>query len=112
VLLPRPALATPGRYAEPPVPKELPPIFAKIQTEYERTVAEILAITGESTLLERQPVLRRTLAVRDTYLQPLHHLQVSLLDQYRAGGRRGSRAPALARALLTPANRTAARVRD
>ena len=54
-----------------------------IQQEYARTVAEVLRITGESRLLEAQPSLARTLAVRDTYLVPLHHLQVALLAQYR-----------------------------
>jgi phosphoenolpyruvate carboxylase len=88
----------------------------------DRAVAEVLAITGESTLLERQPVLHRTLGVRDSYLQPLHHLQVSLLGQYRAGkaadsgawigGRKASPDPALERALLTTVNGIAAGMRN
>ncbi len=82
----------------------------------------MLAITGEPALLENQPVLHRTLAVRDTYLEPLHHLQVALL------GSTGSRAPptavatrraaeraddpALERALLTTVNGIAAGMRN
>ena len=34
-------------------------------------------------------MLQRTLAVRDTYLEPLHHLQVALLRQYRESGAAG-----------------------
>jgi hypothetical protein len=66
------------------VPARLRPLFERIRAEYDRTVAEVLALTGQSRLLQRQPVLRRTLEVRDTYLQPLHHLEVALLVRYRA----------------------------
>ncbi len=113
------------RYVESLVPKNLHPIFAKIEAEYELTRREVLAITGESELLENNPVLRRTLAVRDTYLQPLHHLQVALLRQYRDSGAvnravitapGGRRAPsdgtALERALLTTVNGIAAGMRN
>jgi phosphoenolpyruvate carboxylase len=81
-------------------------------------VHEVLAITGEAAALERQPVLRRTLAVRDTYLEPLHHLQIALLGQYRAGRaspgpiRPGATDPALERALLTTVNGIAAGMRN
>jgi len=113
------------RYVESLMPKNLHPIFAKIEAEYELTRRELLAITGESELLENNPVLRRTLAVRDTYLQPLHHLQVALLRQYRDSGAvnravitapGGRRAPsdgtALERALLTTVNGIAAGMRN
>ncbi|MFD0748427.1 phosphoenolpyruvate carboxylase [Phytohabitans flavus] len=113
------------RYVETLVPEELRPIFAKIEDEYARTVREVLAITGESALLDRQPVLERTLAVRDTYLEPLHHLQVALLQQYRDSGAASRavatapgarRAPgdgtALERALLTTVNGIAAGMRN
>ena len=113
------------RYVETLVPEELQPIFGKIEQEYERTVGEILAITGSGGLLDGNPVLSRTLGVRDTYLEPLHHLQVALLRQYRESGASGRsmatapggrRAPgdstALERALLTTVNGIAAGMRN
>jgi phosphoenolpyruvate carboxylase len=102
-----------SRYVDTLVPANLRPIFEQIREEYERTVAEVLAVTGESALLEKQPVLRRTLGVRDTYLQPLHHLQVSLLGRYRAAiAQREAGDPALQRALLTTVNGIAAGMRN
>ncbi|MEH1054726.1 phosphoenolpyruvate carboxylase [Micromonospora sp. CPCC 206171] len=113
------------RYVETLVPKKLHPIFDKIEQEYELTKQEVLAVTAAPALLENSPVLQRTLAVRDTYLEPLHHLQVALLQQYRdsgAAGRAmatapgGRRAPsdgtALERALLTTVNGIAAGMRN
>jgi phosphoenolpyruvate carboxylase len=107
------------RYVQTLVPPELRHVYEAIVDEHARTVTEVLAVTGESALLERQPILLRTLGVRDTYLQPLHHLQVSLLAQYRTGeagwtpgGRRGGADPALERALLTTVNGIAAGMRN
>jgi phosphoenolpyruvate carboxylase len=98
-----------ARYVSALVPAPLQPLFERIRVEYERTVAEVLAITGESSLLERQPVLRRTLDVRDMYLEPLHHLQVALLGRYRAERHADE---ALQRALLTTVNGIAAGMRN
>jgi phosphoenolpyruvate carboxylase len=113
------------RYVETLVPAGLHPIFEKIEEEYELTVREVLAITGNAALLSTQPELKRTLGVRDTYLEPLHHLQVALLRQYRdlgegdrqlataPGGRRApSDSTALERALLTTVNGIAAGMRN
>jgi phosphoenolpyruvate carboxylase len=99
------------RYVQTLVPAALHPIFERIEDEYARTVREVLAITGESALLETSPVLQRTLTVRDTYLEPLHHLQVALLQQYRAGPAHGAD-PTLQRALLTTVNGVAAGMRN
>jgi phosphoenolpyruvate carboxylase len=112
-----------ARYVETLVPGPLRRIFTKIEEEYERTRREVLTITGSAALLDSSPVLRRTLKVRDTYLEPLHHLQVALLRQYRhsagAGpkiatdGRRGSDdRTVLERALLTTVNGIAAGMRN
>ena len=73
------------QYVDRLVPAELHRIFHDIEDEYRLTVEEILQITGESELLANNPTLRRTLATRDTYLLPLHSLQVSLLDRIRSG---------------------------
>ncbi|GIJ65254.1 phosphoenolpyruvate carboxylase [Virgisporangium ochraceum] len=99
-----------SRYVAALVPERLRPLFDRIREEYDRTVAEVLALTGETELLERQPVLRRTLAVRDTYLEPLHHLQVALLRRYRT--EEDPRDPTLQRALLTTVNGIAAGLRN
>jgi phosphoenolpyruvate carboxylase len=118
MMLTKTDLSIAARYVETLVPEELRPVFATIEAEYRRTVAEVLAITGEADLLERQSVLRRTLAVRDTYLEPLHHLQVALLAQYRAGRtspgsvRPTATDPTLERALLTTVNGIAAGLRN
>jgi phosphoenolpyruvate carboxylase len=104
-------LAIASRYVQALVPEHLRPIFVTIEEEYARTVAEVLAITGESTLPEAQPALARTLAVRDSYLEPLHHVQVALLAQRRQlpPGRSDEK---LERALLVTVNGIAAGLRN
>lgn len=72
-------------YVEALVPDDLHPIFERIVDEHARTVTEILAITGEPGLLAGNPTLARTFAVRDTYLLPLHAMQVRLLERVRSG---------------------------
>jgi phosphoenolpyruvate carboxylase len=108
------------RYVETLVPTPLRPIFARIEEEYARTVREVLAVTGSRELLDAAPALRRTLAVRDTYLEPLHHLQVALLRRHRGPGavtmpdaiRGPSADPTIERALLTTINGIAAGMRN
>ncbi|WP_213452912.1 phosphoenolpyruvate carboxylase [Rhizomonospora bruguierae] len=125
MMLAKTDLSIARRYVETLVPEPLHPIFGKIEREYEKTVAELLRISGESTPLDASPVLQRTLAVRDTYLEPLHHLQVALLAQYRDSGasgraiatapgghRNGGADPTLERALLTTVNGIAAGMRN
>ena len=77
-------LAIAQRYVDGLVPDHLRHVFDDIRAEYERTVAQILEITGESHLLAANPTLHRTFAVRDTYLLPLHEMQVRLLQRVRA----------------------------
>jgi phosphoenolpyruvate carboxylase len=103
-------LKTARRYVETLVPEELQHFLGDIEKEYELTVQEILALTGKSTLLGDQPVLARTLEVRDQYLAPLHSLQVNLLNRVRTAGDQAE--PTLVRALLLTINGVATGLRN
>lgn len=83
-------------------------MFDRIREEYELTLSEVERLTG-APLLDRNPVLRRTLAVRDYYLDPVNDLQVSLLARSRALDHPD---PLLQRALLLTVNGIAAGMRN
>ncbi|HYX44344.1 MAG TPA: phosphoenolpyruvate carboxylase [Acidimicrobiales bacterium] len=89
------------RYVERLVEPSLHYLFDVVVDEYGRAVEQVLAVTGESHLLERYPQLKRTLEVRDDYLEPMHQLQVSLLARVRGGP---DADPLMWRALLLTVN--------
>jgi phosphoenolpyruvate carboxylase len=101
---------TARRYVETLVPAELQHFLTTIEEEFNLTVSEILILTGKSALLSDQPVLARTLEVRDSYLAPIHSLQVNLLDRVRNSN--GSPEPTLIRALLLTINGVATGLRN
>ena len=103
-------LKTARRYVETLVPKELQHFLTTIEEEFNLTISEILLLTGKSALLSDQPVLARTLEVRDTYLAPIHSLQVNLLDRVRNSG--DNPEPTLIRALLLTINGVATGLRN
>jgi len=78
-------LSVAQQYVERLVPADLQYLFDVIRTEHDLTVTRILSITGETGLLTNNPSLARTLETRDTYLLPLHNLQISLLERARMG---------------------------
>ena len=98
------------RYVEALVPKELHHFLDVIAEEFKLTCEEILKVTKKDSLLGDQPILARTLQVRDAYLAPLHLLQVNLLERVREHD--GEVDPTLQRALLLTINGVAAGLRN
>jgi phosphoenolpyruvate carboxylase len=60
-------------------------LFARIEKEHARAVEGVLAATGVSFLLERHPVLRRSIDLRNPYVDPMNAVQVELLRRHRGG---------------------------
>jgi phosphoenolpyruvate carboxylase len=59
--------------------------FEMLRQEFERTSRLILAITGQQELLENNPVLLRSIHLRNPYVDPLSLIQVDLLRRKRTG---------------------------
>lgn len=101
-------LVTARKYVSTLTPANLHHFLDQIEAEFELTKSEIILLTKKSGILSDQPILARTLGIRDTYLAPLHLLQVSLLERVR----KGDTDPTLRRALLLTINGVAAGLRN
>jgi phosphoenolpyruvate carboxylase len=89
-------------------PVEHAAVFSIIEEEHRRTVEAVTVITG-SGLVDHDPSLKRTLEVRDRYLDPISYLQVSLLHRWRT---RADDDRDLQRALLLTINGLASGLRN
>jgi phosphoenolpyruvate carboxylase len=71
-------------------------VFNIIAEEFARTEHAILAITGQKALLENEPVLARSVQLRNPYIDPLNYIQVEMIRRLRAlEDKTGSEAEAL-----------------
>lgn len=61
--------------------------FPRISAEFARTTSAVLRVKGQQVLLERNSTLRRSIRLRNPYVDPISLLQVDLLRRWRAGGR-------------------------
>jgi phosphoenolpyruvate carboxylase len=59
-------------------------IYAKIAEEYYKTVQEVLGIAEIDTLMAETPLLQYSLSRREPYLDPLNHIQITILGRHRA----------------------------
>jgi phosphoenolpyruvate carboxylase len=81
---------------------------ARIREEHAASTAMLLEILGHDRLLEDDPTLERSIALRNPYVDPLSLMQVRLLRAYRAGGKSDA---ALANAIRLSINGVAAGLR-
>lgn len=103
------------------VPAELHALGRSLRERLQRAADAVLLITGHQRLLEGNPVLRRSIDVRNPYVDPINLLQVELLRRLRqetvAGSARGAgvtseEAVQLRGALLVTINGVAAGMRN
>jgi phosphoenolpyruvate carboxylase len=60
-------------------------VFGMLRQEFVRTRQAVLDIAGQSRLLERNPVLARSIQLRNPYVDPMSIIQVEMLRRKRAG---------------------------
>jgi phosphoenolpyruvate carboxylase len=72
-----------GYYDSALVPDELRPLGTSLRDALAATKAAILEVTEQDVLLADNPVLRRSIAVRNPYVDPINLVQVDLLRRYR-----------------------------
>ncbi len=60
-------------------------VFGAIRAEHAAAEEAVLAIVGARELLERHPVLRQSVRLRNPYVDPMNAIQVELLKRWRGG---------------------------
>ncbi len=60
-------------------------VYGLLCEEFERTRAVLLSVTRQSDLLENNPVLFRSIRLRNPYVDPMSLIQVDLLRRKRGG---------------------------
>jgi phosphoenolpyruvate carboxylase len=90
------------------VPSDLQPFGQALRARLARATAAVLAVTGHRQPADATPVLRRSIDVRNPYVDPINLVQIELLARLRDGG--GS--PELERAFVVTVNGIAAGMRN
>ena len=90
------------------VPQSLQPVGEELFERFEQTVQAFVDTTGHDSLLQASPVLRRSIDVRNPYVDPINLLQIELLRRLRAD----PEDEALRDALLITINGVAAGMRN
>ena len=60
-------------------------VYDMVEAEFHRTVRTVLAVTQQKELLEKNQVLARSIKLRNPYVDPMHLIQVDMLQRKRAG---------------------------
>ncbi len=90
------------------VPSELRPLGAELRGRLTRAVNALLGVTGHRELLEENPVLRRSINVRNPYVDPINLVQVEVVRRLR----QNDSDPRLRHAFMVTVNGIAAGMRN
>lgn len=85
-------------------------IFTLIREEFQRSSEAVTRITG-GELLHENPSLRRSILLRNPYIDPISHIQVELLQRYRDPERDATERDAILDVLRASVNGIAAGMR-
>ena len=67
------------------VPDRVRPVGVELRERLSRAIAAVLRVTGHRQLLEENPVLRRSIDVRNPYVDPINLVQIELIHRLREG---------------------------
>jgi phosphoenolpyruvate carboxylase len=88
-------------------------VYSTLHAEFELTQRMILAVLGQSTLLQTNAVLEHSIRLRNPYVDPMSLIQVELLRRKRAATKSGHPAsPELDRAITATINGISAGLRN
>jgi phosphoenolpyruvate carboxylase len=59
-------------------------LFRRLTDEYDLTRRMVLAVAGHTELMDADPVIQRSVHLRNPYVDPLNYLQVEMLRRLRA----------------------------
>ena len=76
-----------AQYDRQLVPPELRPLGDELRRRLALAIDGVLGVTGHRVLVEGNPVLRRSIDVRNPYVDPINLVQVELLRRARQGPR-------------------------
>ena len=99
------------QYAERLADRKRRLIFTRLEKEYQETRDLVLQVTEQRELLANSPVLRRSIDVRNPYVDPMSYLQVELLARRRRAKTSASQ-DAYLHAILLSVNGIAAGLRN
>ncbi len=90
------------------VPRDLQELGHTLRARLVRATASVLAVTGHREPVEATPVIRRSIDVRNPYVDPINLVQIELLARLR----QGDPTPELMRAFVVTVNGIAAGLRN
>jgi phosphoenolpyruvate carboxylase len=88
-------------------------IFNRVRAEYDRAVETVLDATHHAGLMDGDPIIQRSIHLRNPYVDPLNYIQVDMLRRLRAlPDQNGAEAEALREVIVITINGIASGLRN